>query len=291
MVAVCGLSIVMAGPALAQQKGALPSAGAATGAVPQTSDQAWEYVVVSYGKTLFGTPQKTLAYRTVGLPDGQEGSDLQRSLDILGRFGWELVSVVGAIGGDQQLILKRRFDRVRSNGESAAILRGKELYVKDLIDILEREQRVREEAERAAEAERSKPRLVDLDAAEALVARKRRAADLEASYVDALKKAEISKYSTLAASPRSAYAGDFVVNVAVDLTFMSDAGTYRKSVVTAYLTEQMDRFRSSVQPQPLDKYGSILIRGTGFITFQGQRVDVATYKADFNTISGRWSDN
>ncbi|MFX1679204.1 DUF4177 domain-containing protein [Mitsuaria sp. CC2] len=120
VVGALGLAVFLSGPAFAQQKSTGQSLSSGSVAIP-ASDQMWEYVVVSYGKTLFGAPQKTLAYRTLGLPDGQEGSDLQKSLDILGRFGWELVSVVGAIGGDQQLILKRRFDRVRSNGERAVL--------------------------------------------------------------------------------------------------------------------------------------------------------------------------
>ncbi len=242
--------------------------------------------MVSYGKTLFGGPQKTLAYRALGLPDGKEGSELQRSLDILGRFGWEVVSVVGAIGGDQQLILKRRFDRARSNGESAAILRGKELYIKDLIDILEREQRVREEAEKAAEAERGKPRLVDLDAVDAQTARKRRVAEMQADYMAVLQRAEIAKFATLTAATLTPYSDNLVVNITVDLTFMSDGNTYRRSVVSKYLKDQLSQFKFG---QPLERYASIQLRGTGFVNFQGQRVDVATYKAEFDGISGRWS--
>lgn len=283
---VYGLAIVMSGPVLAQQKGALPPAGATSGNVPQMSDQAWEYVVVSYGKTLFGAPQKTLAYRALGLPDGKEGSELQRSLDILGRFGWEVVSVVGAIGGDQQLILKRRFDRARSNGESAAILRGRELYIKDLIDILEREQRVRDEAEKAAEAERGKPRLVDLDAVDAQTSRKRRIAEMQADYMAVLQRSEIAKFATLTAVTLAPYSDNLVVNITVDLTFMSDGNTYRRSVVSKYLKDQLSQFKFG---QPLDRYASIQLRGTGFVNFQGQRVDVATYKAEVDGITGRWS--
>ena len=77
-------------------------------------DQQWEYIIVCFGKTAFENPQKTLAYRTLGVSGGNEGAALEANLDIMGRFGWEVVAIVGAIGGDQQIVLKRKYDKLRS---------------------------------------------------------------------------------------------------------------------------------------------------------------------------------
>jgi len=82
------VSIVTAGTALqAQTKPVSTPVVQQGGSGSITIDQQWEYIVVSYGKTLFASPQKTLAYRSIGLVAGQEAPDLENSLDILGRFG------------------------------------------------------------------------------------------------------------------------------------------------------------------------------------------------------------
>ena len=108
-------------------------------------DTQWEYIVVSFGKTLFDIPEKTLAYKELGIDTGNESISLQTNFDILGRFGWELVSITGAIGGDQQAIFKRKYEKQRSENEYGWILTGKEIYIKDLQDILERRTKIEEE--------------------------------------------------------------------------------------------------------------------------------------------------
>jgi hypothetical protein len=50
-----------------------------------------------------------------------EAVSLQQSMDVLGRFGWELVGVVGSAGGDQQLVIKRVFDAQRSAADADQI--------------------------------------------------------------------------------------------------------------------------------------------------------------------------
>ena len=174
--AVLLVLIIVACPAFAQQKPV---------STPVSVDQKWEYIVVSYGKTEFGGPQKTLAYRPIGLPNGQEAQELQSSLDILGRFGWEAVAFVGAIGGDQQIVLKRKYDKNRIVSEREEISRGAQLYIKDMADILEREQNLREAARRAEDEERNKPHLIDLDAEDAKSAKAASLVALRNSYIEA----------------------------------------------------------------------------------------------------------
>ena len=66
--------------------------------------QEWEYLVVSNGKVYFGGIASDKQSPTAFF---QEATSTQSALDILGKQGWELVMVVGAIGGDQEFILKR----------------------------------------------------------------------------------------------------------------------------------------------------------------------------------------
>lgn len=70
----------------------------------------WEYLVVSPGRVSYGSSFDALPARKTGnnnVTMSYAGTTTGR-LDTLGRQGWELVSVTGAIGGDQQFILKRR---------------------------------------------------------------------------------------------------------------------------------------------------------------------------------------
>lgn len=114
--------------------------------VPQAEkEDQWEYLVVSFGKTLFSDIEtsitsgqsKLVAFQEFAdLLSGSEAVEAQTKLDLLGRFGWDLVSTVGAIGGDQQLVLKRRRVDGRIEKEQAAL--------KGLAEILKAEKAKRE---------------------------------------------------------------------------------------------------------------------------------------------------
>lgn len=66
--------------------------------------QEWEYLVVTNGRVYFyGATGKQPATK----PFTDEATGTQSALDKLGAEGWELVAVVGQIGGDQEFILKR----------------------------------------------------------------------------------------------------------------------------------------------------------------------------------------
>jgi hypothetical protein len=93
-------------------------------------DNQWEYLVVSFGTTRFSSIEesikngssKLVAFQEfANLLSGHEGIDVQMKLDLLGRFGWELVDTIGAIGGDQQLLLKRCRIEDRMKVEQEAI--------------------------------------------------------------------------------------------------------------------------------------------------------------------------
>ena len=124
----------------------------------------WEYLVVSFGKTLYSDPvsspelkeaglSKLLFYSQAGIITAQEAITTQRSLDTLGKFGWELISVVGSIGGDQQMMFKRPFESDRARKEAEMIKAEGEMIA---------------QARRKREQEKtpSVDELVDLDAKE-----------------------------------------------------------------------------------------------------------------------------
>ena len=119
-----GCIVLLSSPTLAQTPTKAITSPAAT--------KQWEYLAVSFGKTLFSDPiaepeikatgsSKLLAFSKAGIVTAQEAISTQRQMDALGRFGWELVGTVGTIGGDQELLFKRPFDPAESKREASLI--------------------------------------------------------------------------------------------------------------------------------------------------------------------------
>lgn len=70
--------------------------------------QQYEYMVVSFGKAWFSSFGKAAMYFDDGLNESACGAlFFEMNLDVLGADGWELVGIVGVIGGEQQFVLKR----------------------------------------------------------------------------------------------------------------------------------------------------------------------------------------
>lgn len=274
-------SLFALGAAQAQTK---PPAAAPT---PSGHEQQWEYIVVSYGKTVFETPEKTLGYRSLGLSGGSEATDLEANLDIMGRFGWEVATIVGTIGGDQQIVLKRKYDKVRSANEYGMISKGRTLYLKDLADIIERSNKLAEESLRQSEAERNKPRLNDLDARDALAARQIKMAAIEASYTAALKKFAFGNNATISVKPKSIYSSDIEVTINVDLTadFLIDGNSYRRKSVANFLKARLTEYR--FKDSNMGKYEGIRIIINGFIKFNGEDVKVGSENTSLSILD-RW---
>lgn len=254
-------------------------------------EHQWEYLVVSYGKTIFGTPEKTLAYRSIGLSaTAQEANEIQQSLDVLGRFGWEVITIVGTIGGDQQIVLKRRFDKNRVTNENLAILRGREIYLKDLLDILERGRRIREETETATAAERNKPRLIDLDLKE----KEDRRDSIQATR-DSLIKSQLSS-TTWGNQAKSTlrvrdFDGKFTnIDVTVDITelMLKNGNNYRASEVKSWITNTAIPMLQTAASS-FTSSGSVDIKVTATITFNGKSEKVGESSTYFSDYSKRWN--
>jgi hypothetical protein len=278
----CALAVVLATTtptALGQNKASVKNS------ILLPAEQQWEYIVVSYGKTIFASPQKTLAYRTVGLQAGDEAINLEKSLDILGRFGWEVVSIVGSIGGDQQIVLKRKYNRNLVKGESSAILNGKDLYIKDLIDIMEREQRLREEEKASAEAERNLPRLIELEGAEALTKRIADDAALVSIYKNAFEESGIAKFSTINVNVSGE---DVTVKITSDVTnqFLTNGNAYRRSDVMKFIDNQVSAYRTVANSLGHQKSVSIYVNAV--IQFGGKSNGVYSTNTRYFTSLKEW---
>lgn len=79
--------------------------------------QKWEYLVVSPGKVYWCGEAYLLRHCSSGTAkanvsavtgfEGGEAVELEKLLDKVGQQGWELVTIVGLIGGDQEFVFKR----------------------------------------------------------------------------------------------------------------------------------------------------------------------------------------
>lgn len=256
--------------------------------IPNASGTQWEYIVVSYGKTLFGAPDKTLAYRGLGLPEGQEGTTLQKSLDILGRFGWETVAFVGQIGGDQQVVLKRKFDRSRAADESQAIAKNKEVYLKDLADILERQERRAQSEAKAAETSGGDGKLIELDAAERARVVRERMTKLQETAKAAIAQSELAQIGVFSYSPITNYSVDLTITVEVDLTaqFLKNGNSYSQKEVNDYLNKLSGKVRGI--NIPIDGQGDITWKLNGFLTHHGKKDQVSTASARYIGVLKSW---
>lgn len=211
----------------------------------------WEYLVISFGKVYFSNPltdseakasgdSKLISFSQEGIVLANEGLTTQRYMDTLGKFGWELVSVVGAIGGDQEMLFKRPFDENRSKQEEELIKKEGE-RIRNL---------VLEERSKVAAAVPA-TELVDLDDAERIAARNANRRSQE----ERLKQAaqSVTDYPmTIESVVSNAYSAK---DTDVTISIISD-GT------NALLTDG-NKYRSSEAKKLADSIAKAIVRAAG----------------------------
>jgi hypothetical protein len=196
----------------------------------------WEYLVISFGKAYFGEPQKSSRYGPITHQSWQEATAIQLSLDGLGRLGWELVAVVGAIGGDQELILKRRSDPTLLKKETDFLAKENAAAVTEMT---RKYQKGAEIAAKNAKLAADKKMLADLDSIEAqqdVLQRQQEADTYIKELTDGITARELVKKN------RSLVGLTYTVTLQYDLTedYLKNTNEYRKSSVDTYLSERSE---------------------------------------------------
>jgi len=124
--------ILLCLPQILSAQSARPSSPPVAAQSTRPTGPQWEYLVISFGKTYFSDPNaepetktkglsKLISYSRIGVVSATEALTVEWQMDTLGKFGWELVGIVGAIGGDQQMVFRRRYDPTQSRAEAALI--------------------------------------------------------------------------------------------------------------------------------------------------------------------------
>jgi hypothetical protein len=253
----------------------------------------WEYLVISFGKVYFSDPlsdsdakssgdSKLISFSKEGIVIANEGIPTQKSMDTLGKFGWELVSTVGAIGGDQEMLFKRPYDENRSKQEEELIKKEGER-----LRTIVQQERAKTTAVSASTTE-----LVDLDEGERTEARnanRRSQEDRLRKAAESVKDYPISLDSVIsdAYSPKDT---NVSISVTADGTnsLLTDGNKYRSneakklgdSVAAAIARAAGVTVRQSYGADNSIAYiiGKVKISVDVIINFNGKKKVVATSK-------------
>ena len=196
----------------------------------------WEYLVISFGKVYFSDPisdvdiktsglSKLISFSKAGIVIASEGITTQSKMDTLGRFGWELVGTVGAIGGDQEMLFKRPYLPERSKQEEELIKQEGEFAKAKLAE------------ERARNAQLPSANvLVDMDQVERNAARRsknrKKQEDRLRAAVDSVRSSPLTlTVSSLYSNASNATDSDVFASVTVDGTpkLLTDGNKFRSS--------------------------------------------------------------
>jgi hypothetical protein len=209
---------------------------------------AWEYLVVAYATPSLGADladvgaaeasrSKVRRFADLGIPLPQDATALQRNIDLLGRFGWELVAVVGTVDEGRRMLFKRPFDEERSARE-AELIRTERAAIVAQFDTVPEPPRV---------ADPTAPELVDLDAldrAQALEDRGARAGEaVRAQFLEVHELGfPLSHLDVEARIDTPEAAADLAVRVVQDVTNAALVGTseYRSSLALGAYAELLD---------------------------------------------------
>ncbi len=257
-----------------------------------SKESQWEFLIVSFGKTYFSAPKeepglkvegvsKLIGYSGLGLDSAQEAVGTQQKMDLLGKLGWELVGVIGAIGGDQQMLFKRPYDTNRSakekkwikeEGERLIAMKKQDVKVHEKVhDSLEEERALfRVLTEKIAsinagqmvdldELERANAQLTEFNETEKI--RRKEEARLQVA-IDKLTDYSISDVK-IVSTARNPTDSKLAASITVDLTsqLLKDGNKYRLSEARAAAKEiglkvyenarliQRDGFGSNYSPK------------------------------------------
>jgi len=241
-----------------------------------SADTQWEYLVICFGNTYFDEAEKTKGYYSLIKDDGKEGISLQKSLDGLGKLGWELVDVVGIISGDQELILKRKYSPLNKQTDESVVKGESEKFEKDLTAQIDRE---RQESAQNEKLLNDKKILVDMDKVE------------EDTLIEEERKQFLDYCSGLAESFKKENFGDikevnsnfrFDISISCDLTkdFLANGNEYRSSSVKQYFKSLQEKVDNLIDKNKLG-YRTLGIDYTGYIQLDGKKNTVYTYSIDY----------
>ena len=225
----------------------------------------WEYLVFTLGKTYFGSPQKAILYSELIKSISntyQEGNNLEKCLDLLGEYGWELVNIIGNISSDQQIVLKRikkDFEIEKENIISTIITNQEEEINKS----------IKSEKEKDAKVDylNNKNLLVDLDEVDNILFEKARYEKVKSDIEEAFKNINDSNIKM----KYVIYNDKVIIDVNIDITDRClNGNTYRKAEVGNII----GNYNTLLDSIKINVHYKYTVRINAFIRFNDKNISV-----------------
>ena len=205
-----------------------------------------------------------------------EAVDLQASLDGLSSLGWELISIIGSIGGDQQLVLRRKYEPSRSKTDSIAIAKQVDKLIAEYSTLAKKEAAEKLRLDKLI-ATRKAP--IDLDAVDSNASYEKARTDA-IGYINVLS-ASITSDIIISRTVTYDNGIGYTVTCQFDLTrdYLKNVNEYRKSEIDQYLAEALDQLTVDVEKLSIYEVTVIL---EAYLSIDGKRYKVSD-------LSKKWS--
>lgn len=266
-------------------------------------EERWEYLVVSFGTTEFqkidsgirnGT-SKLVAFREFAdLLSGHEGINLQYKLDVLGRFGWEVVSALGRIAGDQQLVLKRerREDRIEKERKIleklSVILKAekeqREAELEAYIDKLTKQikKKVTDElVELDAKEKREKELSSGIKAKEKILPLLPKVGDVVCENT-VIKDVKLTVTASIDSKDKLTYEGKIKINIDATKALLKNKNQYRQSEASKLSSKCEKEILSSIKGYKKKSLGGFSLSGNIQINYKGKATSVSSLYETFD---------
>jgi len=231
----------------------------------KNEEAKWEYLVFTLGKTYFGSPQKSVLYSELIKKVSstyQEGNNLEKCLDLLGEYGWELVNIIGSIAGDQQVVLKRNcknYDFEKTQLYNRIVSNQTEEIHNSIVKEKENAKKLDYKNNTAI--------LVDLDEVDRILFEKQRYESVKKDIESAFEKVNDINISM----KYVIYNNNVVVDVEVDITEKClKENTYRKVEVERVISE----YNTLLDCIKVNTFFEYVVRINAFIKFKNENIYV-----------------
>ena len=256
------------------------------------ADDQYEYMVVSLGKNFFTEINaKTYAYFDE-IPTASHAFITEYQLDILGRHSWEVIDMLGAIGGDQQITLKRIYDEERTKKELKAIEENQT-----------KAQSKKAKAPVLEVPKREKPTLIDLDAKEAAEKEVQRKLQNEQDklqneqeMMNLVRRVLVGKlFRDINVSWKKGYGTSentlfpsIEVNYDVTSEYLLGKNTYRHSQINSYLEKEINKLVAITKDLNNLRERPDWIHLHAYITYENERFFVGSKSLSYSIYSKTW---
>ena len=225
---------------------------------------------------------------------GKWGFGFRYKLDVLGRFGWEVVSALGRIAGDQQLVLKRerREDRIEKERKIleklSVILKAekeqREAELEAYIDKLTKQikKKVTDElVELDAKEKREKELSSGIKAKEKILPLLPKVGDVVCENT-VIKDVKLTVTASIDSKDKLTYEGKIKINIDATKALLKNKNQYRQSEASKLSSKCEKEILSSIKGYKKKSLGGFSLSGNIQINYKGKATSVSSLYETFD---------